>query len=92
MENAGFEKYNGRVNLNADVKPWLSLSAQVNGYLSNMDPAAKYTTSGTGVDDVFTYTGATTPGMVFRAPDGRYGAMNNSEDDAQSLSITLYPV
>ena len=84
MENAGFEKYNGRVNLNADVKPWLSLSAQVNGYLSNMDPAAKYTTSGTGVDDVFTYTGATTPGMVFRAPDGRYGAMNNSEDDAQS--------
>lgn len=25
-------------------------------------------------------------GMVFRAPDGRYGAMNNLEDDAQSAN------
>ena len=84
MDNTGFEKYNGRVNVTADVKSWLTLGAQVSGYVSNMDPSAKYTSSGTAVDDVFTYASATTPGMVFRAPDGRYGAMNNSEDDAQS--------
>lgn len=84
MENTGFEKYSGRLNLTADIKPWLTLGAYVNGYVSNMDPAAKYTSSGTSVDDVFTYASATTPGMVFKAPDGRYGAMNNPEDDAQS--------
>lgn len=84
MDNTGFEKYSGRLNVTADVRSWLTLGAYINGYVSNMDPAAKYTSSGTAVDDVFTYASATTPGMVFRAPDGRYGAMNNPEDDAQS--------
>lgn len=84
MDNTGFEKYSGRLNVTADVRSWLTLGAYINGYVSNMDPAAKYTDSGTAVDDVFTYASATTPGMVFRAPDGRYGAMNNPEDDAQS--------
>lgn len=87
MENTGYERYNGRFNIEADVKPWLKLGAQVNGYVANMDPAAKYNKedeTGTVVDDVFTYASATTPGMIFRAPDGRYGAMNNLEDDAQS--------
>lgn len=45
MENTGFEKYNGRVNISADIKPWLNLGAQVSGYVSNMDPSAKYTES-----------------------------------------------
>ena len=34
----------------------------------------------------FKFASATTPGMVFRAPDGRYGAMNNSEDSSQSAN------
>lgn len=84
MDNTGFEKYSGRLNVTADVRSWLTLGAYINGYVSNMDPAAKYTDKDTAVDDVFTYASATTPGMVFRAPDGRYGAMNNPEDDAQS--------
>ncbi len=85
MDNTGYEKYNGRVSVNADLKSWLSLGAQVSGYVSNMDPAAKYDDdTTTAVDDVFTYTSATTPGMVFRTADGRYGAVNNSEDDAQA--------
>lgn len=84
MENTGFEKYNARLNMSADVKKWLNITAQVNGYVSNMDPAAKYKSSGSTVSDVFKFASATTPGMVFRAPDGRFGAMNNSEDDAQA--------
>lgn len=43
MDNTGFEKYSGRLNITADIKPWLTLGAYVNGYVSNMDPAAKYT-------------------------------------------------
>ena len=86
MENTGFEKFTGRLNVSADLKPWLSLGVQANGYVSNMDPAANYDSSDntTAVSEVFTYASATTPGMVFRAPDGRYGAVNNTEDAAQS--------
>ena len=69
-----------------DVKKWLNLAAQVSGYVSNMDPAAKYQSEGSTVSDVFKFASATTPGMVFRAPDGRYGAMNNSEDSSQSAN------
>lgn len=86
MENTGYERYSGRLNVTADLKSWLTLGAYVNGYVANMDPAGKYTNESgvsTSVDDVFTYASATTPGMVFKAPDGRYGAMNNPEDDAQ---------
>ena len=86
MENTGFEKYNARLNVSADVKKWLNLAAQVSGYVSNMDPAAKYQSEGSTVSDVFKFASATTPGMVFRAPDGRYGAMNNSEDSSQSAN------
>lgn len=86
MENTGFEKYNARLNLSADVKSWLNLAAQVNGYVSNMDPAAKYKDEDTTVSNVFKFASATTPGMVFQAPDGRFGAMNNSEDSSQSAA------
>lgn len=84
MDNSGFTRYNGRVNLTANVKPWLSLGMQVSGYVSDMGPAAQYAGSGTIVDDIFTFASATTPGMVFRAPDGRFGAIANDEDDAQT--------
>ena len=86
MENTGFEKFSGRVNVTADIKPWLTLGAYVNGYVSNMDPAANYDKDDatTAVSEVFTYASATTPGMVFRSPDGRYGSVNNTEDASQA--------
>lgn len=78
MENAGYKRYNMRTNLEAKVKPWLTLGTNLSGYMA-------FTEQGTNkVKDVFTYSAATTPGMVFRAPDGRYGSVNNTEDDAQT--------
>lgn len=84
MANAGYTKYSGRLNMDADVKSWLNLGIQVNGYLSDMEPGARYASSGTVIDDVFTYASATTPCMVFQAPDGRFGGIQNPEDDAQT--------
>jgi len=81
MENSGQEKYSGRFNIEGDVRPWLKLGANINSYFSDLDVGTDNIESSTGV---FAYTSATTPGMVFRAPDGRYGAVNNSEDDPQS--------
>lgn len=77
MANTGYTQYNARVNLDADVKKWLNLGVNANGYVGRTKPGAR------AVDDIFTYASATTPGMVFQAPDGRFGAMNNSEDDSQ---------
>lgn len=81
MENTGTERYNGRLNVEADLKSWLTLGMQVGGYISNSKVGE--------ADDVFMYAKDTTPGMVFRAPDGRYGAMSNSEDKAQGVNNTL---
>ncbi len=77
MDNAGYTQYNGRVNVDADVKKWLSLGVNASGFVGITKPGAR------AVKDIFTYASATTPGMVFEAPDGRFGAMNNAEDDAQ---------
>ncbi len=77
MPNAGYKQYNGRVNVDADVKKWLTLGVNASGYVGITQPGAR------AVSDIFTYASATTPGMVFEAPDGRFGAMNNTEDDSQ---------
>lgn len=77
MENTGMKRYTGRFNIEADVKPWLTLGTQLNGNVTDIGPAAGI------VDQIFTYAGATSPGMVLRAPDGRYGGANNNEDENQ---------
>jgi len=83
MDNSGYKKYDLRANIETDVTSWLKLAANLNGYIA-------YTQPGTdNIDNAFTYGSATTPGMVFRAPDGRYGAMNNTEDDTQAAANNL---
>ena len=77
MYNAGFTKYNGRLNLSADVAKWLNVGFQMSGYVSDMQPGYNE------MENVFKYSKGATPGMVFRAPDGRFGAVNNEEDAAQ---------
>lgn len=72
MENTGTEKYNGRLNLEANLKPWVTLGMQLGGYISDSEVGA--------TDGVFDYTKDTTPGMIFRSPDGRYGGTVNPED------------
>lgn len=78
MHNAGFTKYNGRLNMDADVSKWLNIGMQLSGYVADMQPGNHE------IDNIFTYASATTPGMLFQAPDGRFGAINNEEDAAQS--------
>lgn len=77
MPNAGFERYSARVSVDADVTKWLTIGALASGYRGETQPGARVQS------DIFTYASATTPGMVFLAPDGRFGAMNNTEDDSQ---------
>lgn len=81
IEKAGYQRYSGRVNLDVDIKPWLNLGMNVNGLVAKTDIGTN------ALDDLFTYAAASTPGMVLRAPDGRYGSVNNTEDDPQSNNV-----
>lgn len=80
MENSGFKKINFRSNVEGEVKKWLKLGTNLSGYYAETEPGTN------AIDDVFTYAAATTPGMSFRSPDGRYGGMNNEEDDSQAAN------
>ncbi|WP_313262613.1 SusC/RagA family TonB-linked outer membrane protein, partial [Sphingobacterium multivorum] len=81
IEQATYKRHTGRINLEADVKPWLTLGANINGVVSKTDIGTNI------IDDVFTFAAASTPGMVLRAPDGRFGSPNNPEDDPQSNNV-----
>ena len=81
IENAAYKRHSGRINLEANVKPWLTLGANVNGIVSKTDIGTDI------IKDVFTYASASTPGMVLRAPDGRFGTVQNPEDDAQANNV-----
>lgn len=78
MENSAYERFNLRSNVEANVTKWFKIGTNISGY------TAKSQMGTNGIDDMFDYLAATTPGMYFRHPDGRYGGVNNSEDDAQS--------
>ncbi|MGV3639411.1 MAG: SusC/RagA family TonB-linked outer membrane protein [Adhaeribacter sp.] len=81
IEKAGYERYSMRLNLEADVKPWLTLGTMLNGIVAKTD-------IGTNIlNDVFTFAGASTPGLVLRSPDGRFGGPNNPEDDPQANNV-----
>ena len=83
IENAGVKRYDLRTNIDAKIKDWFTLGTNLNGSVADLGLGSQQ------LNSVFTFSAASTPGMVFRAPDGRYGGPNNLEDDPQSNN-TLY--
>lgn len=83
IENAGYERYSFRSNVEAKVTPWLTLGTKLGGYLANIELGQDR------IDDVFIYGVASTPGLILRH-DGRYGGMQNPEDDAQANNPLKY--
>ena len=79
IDNTGYQKYSGRVSVDADIRPWLTLGINASGYVGDMDVAG----AAGIVDQIFTYGYITTPGMVFHTSDGRVGDMANPEDNSQ---------
>ena len=72
MENTGTERYNGRLNVEAQVKPWLTIGTQLSGFISNTEVGQE--------DKVWDFAKDASPGMLYRLPDGRYGTQANPED------------
>lgn len=75
MENAGYNRYSFRSNVEAKVTSWLTLGMKLNGYWGKSDFGTD------NVDDMFIYCG--TPTMVLRHPDGRFGGEQTPEASKQ---------
>ncbi len=84
IEKSGYERYSFRSNVEAKVTPWLTLGAKLNGYLSNNGIASDY------MSNIFTYSDASSPGIVLRHPDGRLGGAQASGEDIQANNPFMY--
>lgn len=84
LENAGYRKYNARTNITAQLTSWLKMGVNASGFIGKADPGnagQSATESGEQASvGVFTWGWATTPAMVLKH-DGRYGGIQNPEDD-----------
>ncbi len=74
LDNSGLKKYTMRMNVEADIRPWITLGLNLNGYLSDMQPGYNY------MAQMFTLCGASTPGMVYRDQQGRFTMGSNPEE------------
>lgn len=75
VENSAYKRYSARVNIDARVTKWLTLGMNVSGRTSTADIGSKY------MGGLFSAVG--TPGIVYRSADGRYGGIENPEENAQ---------
>ena len=78
MENSAYDRFSARANLDANVKPWLTIGVNAYGYRGKAELGQD------NADTGWVYLMNTSPGMCLRAPDGRYGGINNPEDDMQA--------
>lgn len=78
VENSAYERFSGRLNVSAALKSWITLGMNINGIRSIADIGSNYT------GNLFDNIG--TPGIVYRSPDGRYGAPENPQESQQSQS------
>lgn len=85
LENTGYERYSIRLNLDAKLKNWIKIGANLNGYMDNSPIQSDY------MEDIYSYalTGGT-PGNPHKDPSGRLGINPNSEDDPQNGTSNPY--
>lgn len=85
LENTGYERYSIRLNLDAKLKNWIKIGANINGYTDSSPIQSDY------MEDIYSYalTGGT-PGNPHQDPSGRLGINPNSEDDPQNGTSNPY--
>ncbi|MEG0463620.1 TonB-dependent receptor [Bacteroides sp.] len=82
VENTNYQRSSLRSNIDMKINQWFSVGTNLSGYYGSRNINAN------ALDDVFNYAKQTTPGMIHRHPDGRYGAPHNPEDPAQNNVLT----
>ncbi len=83
VENTDYKRYSLRSNIDAKISNWLSIGTNLSGYYGSRNVNAN------SLSDVFNYARQTTPGMVHRHPDGRYGVPQNPGDEGNNVLSRL---
>ena len=83
VENTDYKRSSLRSNVDVKVTNWLSLGTNLSGYYGSRNINAG------SLDDVFNFARQTTPGMVHRHPDGRYGDAHNPGDAGNNVFTRL---
>jgi len=85
LENTGYERYSLRLNLDAKLKDWIKIGANINGYMDSSPIQSDY------MEEIYAsaMTGGT-PGNPHKDPQGRLGINPNSEDDPQNGTSNPY--
>ena len=79
--NTDYRRYQMRSNIEADVKPWITIGMNIFGYIDTNNPNAGNATNG---GDVIFGSGAfnTVPGMTLYDPETElYGGVQNPEEE-----------
>lgn len=80
MDNSGERKYSIRANFDSNINKWFSFGMKINASYQDLD-------NGTNLmGDVFSYMFGMPPCCVAQAPDGRFGYVQNDEDNPQKSS------
>lgn len=85
LENTGYERFSLRANIDSQVKDWLKLGVNMNGYVANTTPVSD------NINDIYTYglTGGN-PGIAYLDDQNRLGINPNNEDDPQNATNNPY--
>lgn len=84
IENTGYKRYSLRSNIQLQATKWLKVGMNLNGTNSEKDRGSDNLAS------MFINSILAVPTVVPRAPDGRYGGTDNSEDNSVALSPIFY--
>lgn len=74
VENTDYERYSLRSNIDLNIKKWFRAGTNLSGYYGSRNIHAN------SLDDVFNFARQTSPAVLHRHPDGRYGATQNDEE------------
>lgn len=78
IENTDYQRSSIRSNIDMKINKWFSVGTNLSGYYATRNINAG------SLANTFNYVRQTTPGMIHRHPDGRYGYPHNSEDPSQN--------
>ncbi|MBR0299219.1 MAG: TonB-dependent receptor [Bacteroidales bacterium] len=78
IENSSYTRYVARLNARARVTDYLTLGVNTSGKVGTAEMGSSEMKS------LFSAVGM--PGMIYRSDDGRYGGIENPEENAQTMS------
>ncbi|MDR2763813.1 MAG: TonB-dependent receptor [Tannerella sp.] len=81
MANTGYKRYTFRNNLAYQVNDWLKLGNILTAMFGSAEPA--------GPNGVFQWWPATTPGLLPRHPDGRYGGAMTGGNESAANNVLM---